>query len=95
MHFKLYSPVVEIAGDLGLLENGSAGRIRKLLKKLPLKKAPAGLTTAAVIDKLRQDKKRRDGNIIFVLPTGIGSAAMIAVKDEQLIAKAVENYITA
>ena len=86
---------VEIAFDSGLLENGSAGRIRKLLKRLPLKKAPAGLTAAAVIDKLRQDKKRRDNKIIFVLPTGIGSAAMTAVKDEQLITKAVENYITA
>ncbi|MDZ4133944.1 MAG: hypothetical protein U1E11_12530, partial [Dethiobacteria bacterium] len=60
----------------------------------PLKKTPAGLTTAAVIDKLRQDKKRRDNKIIFVLPTGIGSAAMTAVKDEQLIIKAVENYVT-
>jgi 3-dehydroquinate synthase len=86
---------VEIAGDLGLLENGSAGRIRKLLKKLPLKKAPAGLTTAAVIDKLRHDKKRRDNKIIFVLPTGIGSAAMAAIKDEQLIIKAVDNYTKA
>ncbi len=86
---------VEIAVASGLLENSSAGRIRKLLERLPLKKAPAGLTTAAVIDKLRQDKKRRDGNIIFVLPTGIGSAAMIAVKDEQLISKAIENYILA
>ena len=84
---------VEIAVDAGLLENGSAERIRKLLKRLPLKKAPPGLTAAAVIDKLGQDKKRRNNRVIFALPTGIGSAAMAAVKDEQLITKAVKNLV--
>jgi 3-dehydroquinate synthase len=86
---------IDIAVDSGLLNKVLAVRISKLLKRVPLKKAPAGLTATAVIDKLRQDKKRQDNKIIFVLPTGIGSVAMNAVKDEQLIRKAVENYIKA
>jgi len=83
---------VKIAVQLNLLERASAGRIISLIEKIGLKKPPAGLTAEKVIDKLRQDKKRRDNNIIFVLPTAIGSAIMVPVSDLQLIREAVELY---
>lgn len=83
---------VKIAVQLNLLEGASAGRIISLIEKIGLKKPPADLTAENVIDTLRQDKKRRDNNIIFVLPTAIGSAIMVPVSDMQLIREAVELY---
>lgn len=87
------SAAVNIAVQLDLLESASAGRIISLIEKIGLKKPPAGLTAEKVIDKLRQDKKRRDNEIIFVLPTAIGTATMVPVNDEQLLRKAVESYL--
>ena len=84
---------VKIAVQLNLLERASAGRIISLIEKIGLKKPPAGLTAEKVIDKLRQDKKRRDNEIIFVLPTAIGTATMVPVNDERLLRKAVESYL--
>ncbi len=84
---------VKIAVELSLLDNASAGRITALLGKIGLKKPPAGLTAAKVIDKLRQDKKRRESDIIFVLPTAIGSATMVPVNDGRIIRTAVESYL--
>ncbi len=84
---------VMIALELGLLDSASAGRINSLVAKIRPKKPPAGLTAAKVIDKLRQDKKRRGSDIVFVLPTAIGSATMVPVNDEQLIKKAVESCL--
>lgn len=84
---------VKIALQLKLIDHDSAGRIDKLLNRLKQKKAPEGLTADKVIDKLRQDKKRRDGNTVFVLPTAIGSAAMLSVNDEKLLADIINRYL--
>ncbi len=84
---------VKLAAHLSLLDNASAERIQALLKYLNQKKAPADLTAEKVIDKLRQDKKRRESEIIFVLPTKVGSGAIIPVDDQQLIRAIVESYL--
>lgn len=84
---------VELAVHLSLLDRASAERIRQLFMRIDQKIAPAGLTAEKVIDKLRQDKKRRESEIIFVLPTAIGSGAMIPVNDQNMIRAAVESYL--
>lgn len=84
----------DLAFNLSLLDLVTAERIKKLLAKIGFKKPPAGLTAEEVIDKLRQDKKRRDDAIIFVLPTSIGSVTMVPVKDEELIRKTVNDYLS-
>ncbi len=81
---------VEIAVQLKKLDAPSADRIKALLKKGGLKKPPTHLTAGKVIDKLRQDKKRRESDLIFVLPSAIGSAAFVPVNDEKLIKEIVE-----
>ncbi len=84
---------VKLAERINLLESHTAWRINNLLARLDLKKPPPDLTAEMVADKLRQDKKRRDGSIIFVLPRAIGSANMIPVNDEKLISELINLYL--
>ncbi len=84
---------IDLALTLGLLERPTAERIRKLLDKLSVKKAPTDLTAEMVIGKLRQDKKRRDEEIVFVLPCGIGKAQMVAVRDINLVRDLIGTYL--
>ncbi len=84
---------VDLAERLSLLDSASADRIRKLLAQIRLKKPPAGLTAELVIDKLRQDKKRREDDLIFVLPKKIGEAAIIPVNDIWLLKEIIEPYL--
>ncbi len=83
-----------LALNMAMLEPQEARRIQSLLAKVGLKKPPAGLTSDQVICKLRHDKKRREDEYIFVLPTAIGSVAMIPVKEEQLIQKVIKEYLS-
>jgi 3-dehydroquinate synthase len=80
-----------IAHKLDIIGSEDAARILNLLQRIDLKDAPADLTAEAVIDKLRQDKKRRNGEIFFVLPQSVGSASVIAVSDQKLIREAVKT----
>jgi len=84
---------VDMAETLAVLNDKQGGRIRNLLDQILLKKPPAGLTAEAVIDKLRQDKKRREDDLIFVLPKEIGEAAIMPVNDRVLIKEVIENYL--
>jgi 3-dehydroquinate synthase len=84
----------ELAVALSVLDTSSADRIRQLLSRISYKKPPAGLTAERVIDKLRQDKKRLNEDNFFILPQEIGSTKVIAVKEEQLLNKVVNNYLT-
>ena len=82
-----------IACEMNLLGTFDAERITQLITRIGLKKAPAGLTAAEVIDKLRQDKKRHGDDLIFVLPGAIGKAEIIPVKDKALIEKNVRAIL--
>ncbi len=84
----------ELAVALSVLDTSSADRIRQLLSRISYKKPPAGLTAEKVIDKLRQDKKRLNEDNFFILPQEIGSTKVIAIRDEQLLNKVVNNYLT-
>ncbi len=82
---------IAIAGNL--IDSASSERIYALLNKTGFKKPPSGLTAEKIIDKLKHDKKRRDSDLIFVLPSGIGSAKIVPVNDEQLIKQTVESVL--
>lgn len=84
---------VSLALSLGLVDVGPAERMLALIKKIGLKKAPSHLTATAVIDKLRQDKKRINEDLIFVLPRQIGLVEMIPVRDVKLIETAIRPYL--
>ncbi|MGM0651277.1 MAG: 3-dehydroquinate synthase [Bacillota bacterium] len=86
--------VVNLALQKGLIQKAEAERITALLKKMNFKKAPMDLTAEKVIDKLRQDKKRRQDDLIFVLPTGIGQTVIEPVNDEKLLKETVWQYLS-
>lgn len=84
---------VKLAQKTSFLDNASAERINRLLTRLKIKKPPAGLTAEKVIVKLEHDKKRRSDDLVFVLPTRIGSAVMAPVNDKKMIAGILETYL--
>ncbi len=84
---------VDLAEQLGFLDPATAGRIRRLLGRIKIKKPPAGLTAEQVIGKLEHDKKRRSNDLIFVLPDKIGSAVMVPVSDKKMVTAVVESYL--
>ncbi len=81
---------VEIALRQNILDIYAANRIKTLLVKCGLKRPPAALSAEKVIDKLKQDKKRRETDLIFVLPSAIGSATIVPVNDENLLKEVIE-----
>ncbi len=85
----------ELAARLDLLEKAAEARIKTLLLRVGLKKPPPGLTVEAVIDKLRQDKKRRDRDTVFVLPRAIGTVLIRPVNDRRLIGAVIDSYLRA
>ena len=74
-----------IACELGLLEKTSCDRMLRLFDKIGIKKPPADLTATDVMDKLRQDKKRKNNDLIFILPSGLGMVEVLPVNDPSLI----------
>lgn len=84
---------LDISTSMKVIKPAVAGRIKKLLSKINLKKAPTDLTVKKVIDKLKQDKKRRGSEIIFVLPDQVGSAIIMPVSDENLLETVLKQYL--
>ncbi|MBW6464526.1 MAG: 3-dehydroquinate synthase [Bacillota bacterium] len=82
-----------LAGELKIITEVDLARILNIIDRVGVKMPPAGLTAAAVIDKLRQDKKRQGDDLIFVLPTAIGRVKMVPLNSRQLIEKAVSIYL--
>jgi 3-dehydroquinate synthase len=83
----------ELARQLGLLASPPAARIQALLKKVGLKEPPAGLSTDAVMDNMRCDKKRRGDDLIFVLPRDIGSVVIQPVAETGLVEQLIHRYL--
>lgn len=79
----------------GLLEDSALKRILNLLAKIGFKKAPPGLTAAMVMDKLKQDKKRTGaaGDLVFILPGGLGSVAQVKMPAQKRMAKILNDYL--
>jgi 3-dehydroquinate synthase len=87
------SAALKMAVRLSLLDSASGERIQALLNLIDQKKPPAHLTADKVIGKLRQDKKRREREIMFILPTAIGAGTVIPVNDQSLIREVVDLYL--
>jgi len=85
---------VELALRLKEISNSDADRIYELIRRIGLKSAPRDLTPEAVIDKLRQDKKRLAGEIFFVMPNKVGAVSLRALKDQQLLDDVVSNLLS-
>ncbi len=87
-HYTLYShgeavalgmkAALELAETGRLLDKKSTKRMTSLLKKLGFKtKLDSSVTTEAVIEGMRTDKKIRNGKLRFILPTALGTVVTI------------------
>lgn len=64
-----------LAVELGWLKPAACERQDRLLDRLGLPRVARGLRLEAVFDKLKWDKKVRDGEVRFVLTPEVGSAS--------------------
>ena len=77
----------DVAAGRGLLSSTNQDALNSLIAKLGPLPAVSDLSTRAVADKMRSDKKAREGRVRMVLPTGIGSTTTVDdVTDEGLTA---------
>ncbi len=65
-----------IAGEIGVLENASVVRIRKLLRRAGLMTKISKVELSKVLETMTYDKKVVGGKIRFVLPRAIGEVFM-------------------
>jgi 3-dehydroquinate synthase len=76
---------------MGLMPRGDAERIEALLRAFGLPARP-GLRAGpeALLALMAADKKARDGGIVMVLPTGIGSVVVRDKIDRALLIATLE-----
>lgn len=78
---------------LKMLSKREYSRIFALLSRLNPPPAPAGLTPEMVLQAMRSDKKRRQGEIGFVLLSAIGQAAFYSSPPPDLLLEAAERCL--
>ena len=78
-----------IAIARGLLDGADAERIERLLDKLELPTRRPGLDADEIRRIMQHDKKALGGRVRFVLPTGLGSAAIFDDCPPEAIAEAI------
>ena len=72
----------DLSARLGHLDWAAAGRIRNLIEAFGLDcELPGNVTSGAMIDVMRLDKKSVDGRLHFVVGRSIGSAETLALDD--------------
>lgn len=81
-----------IAREMGMLSLAETERIKGLIAKAGLPVGYSGVTWEALWLHIQADKKAKDGNINFILPTSIGSV-VIAPVDPFLIRRVVEKEL--
>ena len=73
-----------LACRLGVADKAVQERIRDLVTRAGLPTEMPGHSPAAVIRAMRQDKKVKDGQMHFVLPTRIGHVRVEPVSESSL-----------
>jgi len=80
-----------LAWKMGLVPKEIPGRQTTLLRAFGLPVRLPGLRPAAILEAMKNDKKRAQGRSRFVLPEGIGRARHGVEVDEKLVLEAVEK----
>jgi 3-dehydroquinate synthase len=76
-----------IASEIGILENTSVVRIRKLLKRAGLMTRMPKIELSQVLETMTHDKKVMEGKIRFILPRTIGEVFMTDDVNMKIIEK--------
>lgn len=79
-----------ISEKLGLIESSVTERQEKLLEKIGLETALPPVEPTMIIKIMRLDKKAKEGQIRFVLPTGIGTNPVLRKVPEHMIEEVLE-----
>lgn len=82
-----------LAVRLKKLDALSAHRIIALLQKLKPPSPPQGLTPDSVVEALFYDKKKEGGELVFILPSGIGKALMYKAPQTRMVERVIEEYL--
>jgi 3-dehydroquinate synthetase len=87
------------SADRGLCPAGDAERVRAHLRAAGLPDGPLALAYAdwdaeRLIDRMRDDKKNRDGRIALVLARGIGDAFIDRDTDETHLTRFLETQLS-
>lgn len=86
-----------LAEALGVAEKGLAREISVILRSLGMPdRVPAGIRSEAVLDGMRVDKKKVDGNLHFTLPVKIGKVLVgvrVGGSDLVILRKVLEDEI--
>jgi 3-dehydroquinate synthase len=80
-----------IALDLGILREIDFDRQENLLKIIGLETRLPKIEPELVIKALHRDKKAKAGQVMFILPTGIGTPPMSRIISDNTIIKAMEE----
>lgn len=76
----------QLAVNLRLLPSGEAMRLAKLIKRAGLPtEIPPGLSTDALLESIRRDKKVLDGKLTFVLPVAAGRVEIVRDVPEEAV----------
>jgi 3-dehydroquinate synthase len=70
-----------LAAAAGLCESGLPGRVRRVLRALGLPAAVQAYDVAGIVAAMREDKKKRGGRLVFVLPIRVGEVKLVAEDD--------------
>lgn len=74
----------------GLLPEAEAARIDRTIRQYGPLPSLAGVTAAALVSRLKSDKKTVRGSVHFVLPEAVGRVRIVKDLDEAIVTRAVE-----
>lgn len=75
----------ELAYELGFIDRQYVDGLIDLLRRCSLPTKIAGIDNSTLIDKMALDKKNRQGDIVFILPTGAGKVDIFSDIDNSLL----------
>jgi 3-dehydroquinate synthase len=80
-----------IAEKMGILSTEAVHRQEELIAKAGLPTTLPPISTAAVLEKMQYDKKRKNSRITFVLPEGIGTVVIRNNVPKKTVVKVLEG----
>lgn len=88
------SMAVTLAWRRGILGRGDADRLLAAFERIGFVPPPQNLPSAEVLAALRYDKKREEGQTVFILPEAIGRVRAFSDIDGALVEEVLADYLS-
>ncbi|MGB3613749.1 MAG: 3-dehydroquinate synthase, partial [Elainellaceae cyanobacterium] len=82
-----------IAAEMGYWESATAARQTRLIERAGLPTALPDLDIDAILNALKADKKVKQGQVRFVLPTALGAATLVDQVPEAVIRRVLQSAV--